>query len=138
MSIRSAWQVLIAGSLVATGCGGGSREEASSVFGEGPGEAEEPAGSTGHGDGHGDDDGTGDGDGDGDGDPAEGGGTKFGLATFPDSGDGLACGCGNTEWSYVWISNSAEHTVSKINTRTMIEEGRYHTRADNSGNPSRT
>ncbi len=50
----------------------------------------------------------------------------------------VECGCGNSEWSYIWISNSAEHTVSKINTRTLVEEGRYRTRADGSGNPSRT
>lgn len=65
-------------------------------------------------------------------------GTLFDLGTLPDAGSGGECGCGNTEWSYVWISNSTEHTVSKINTRTMTEEGRYYTRADQSGNPSRT
>jgi len=27
--------------------------------------------------------------------------------------------------SFIWISNSAEGTVSKINTKTAIEEGRY-------------
>jgi hypothetical protein len=48
------------------------------------------------------------------------------------------CGCGNAEWSYIWVANSAQSTVSKIDTRTMIEEGRYLTRADGAGNPSRT
>jgi hypothetical protein len=38
----------------------------------------------------------------------------------------------------VWIANSGEHTISKINTRTLQEEGRYITRADQNGNPSRT
>jgi len=80
---------------------------------------------------------TGDGDGDG-GDGDGDGGTKFDVAEFPDGGGGVECGCGNTEWSYIWIANSAEHTVSKINTRTLVEEGRYFTRADQSGNPSRT
>lgn len=40
--------------------------------------------------------------------------------------------------SYIWIANSAQHTVSKINTQTLIEEGRYITRPDQAGNPSRT
>ena len=46
--------------------------------------------------------------------------------------------CGNTDWSYVWIANSGEHTLSKLDTRTMAEEGRYNTRPDHNGNPSRT
>ena len=50
---------------------------------------------------------------------------------------GQDCRCDN-EFSYVWIANSTEGTVSKINTRTGIEEGRYLTRADGAGNPSRT
>jgi hypothetical protein len=45
--------------------------------------------------------------------------------------------CGDAEWSYIWIANSTQSTVSKINTRTLVEEGRYATRAT-PGNPSRT
>lgn len=45
--------------------------------------------------------------------------------------------CGPSEWSYIWIANSSQSTVSKINTRTMVEEGRFLTR-DTPGNPSRT
>ncbi|MCX4247931.1 NHL repeat-containing protein [Paraliomyxa miuraensis] len=45
--------------------------------------------------------------------------------------------CGPADFSYIWIANSTQSTVSKINTRTMIEEGRYATR-DTPGNPSRT
>jgi hypothetical protein len=45
--------------------------------------------------------------------------------------------CGEAEFSYIWIANSGESTVSKINTRTLVEEGRYRTR-DTPGNPSRT
>jgi len=45
--------------------------------------------------------------------------------------------CGPADWSYIWIANSTQSTVSKINTRTMEEEGRYLTRAT-PGNPSRT
>jgi hypothetical protein len=38
----------------------------------------------------------------------------------------------------VWIANSGEHTVSKLDTRTMTEVGRYYTRPDQQGSPSRT
>jgi hypothetical protein len=136
-SYRSGSASLIFVAGLVTACGGG-RGETTNPFGSGP------EGETGTADGAtvGDGDGDGDGDpGDGDGDPGDGdgdSGTKFDLNNFPDSGDGLECGCGNNEWSYIWIANSAEHTVSKINTRTLIEEGRYYTRADQSGNPSRT
>jgi cysteine-rich repeat protein len=37
--------------------------------------------------------------------------------------------------SYIWISNSSENTVSKINTKTAIEEGRYRVAGTS---PSRT
>lgn len=46
--------------------------------------------------------------------------------------------CGETDWSYVWIANSGEHTVSKLDTRNMTELGRYYTRPDHQGSPSRT
>lgn len=64
-------------------------------------------------------------------------GPMFDVGPEPTTGGG-ECGCGNQQWSYIWIANSAEHTVSKINTRTLTEEGRYMTRADGDGNPSRT
>jgi streptogramin lyase len=42
-------------------------------------------------------------------------------------------------FSYIWIANSSEGTVSKINTQTGVEEGRYYTYpTQGSGNPSRT
>src|SRR5690606_22145084 len=47
----------------------------------------------------------------------------------------IACGC---EFNYVWVANSPEGTVSKINMETLEEEARYLTRADGKGNPSRT
>lgn len=50
-------------------------------------------------------------------------------------GDLGPCGC---ELAYIWIANAQEGTVSKINVRTMEEEGRYITRPDGAGNPSRT
>jgi streptogramin lyase len=40
----------------------------------------------------------------------------------PDGGGGMMGGGG---FSYIWISNSPEGTVSKINTMTTIEEARY-------------
>ncbi len=45
------------------------------------------------------------------------------------------CGC---DTNYIWIANSGESTVSKINTDTLAEEARYITRADAAGSPSRT
>jgi hypothetical protein len=40
--------------------------------------------------------------------------------------------------SFIWIANSAEGTVSKLDTRTMVELARYQTRPDGMGRPSRT
>ena len=57
------------------------------------------------------------------------------LDVGPPGGGGTGCGC---EFSYIWVANSTEGTVSKINTATMVEEGRYYTRPDGSGDPSRT
>lgn len=55
---------------------------------------------------------------------------------------GAACGGGmgggDGTLSYIWIANSPQGTVSKINTQTMIEEGRYIVRPDAAGSPSRT
>ena len=42
------------------------------------------------------------------------------------------------EFSYIWVANSAEGTVSKIDTATLTEVGRYIVRPDSAGNPSRT
>jgi len=75
------------------------------------------------------------------GDSGDDGGVKYDVGEFGDvgsDGEDGECGCGNDDWSYIWIANSAEATVSKINTRTMVEEGRYNTRGDSNGNPSRT
>ncbi len=52
----------------------------------------------------------------------------------PEGGFG-SCEC---ELTYLWVADHVEGTVSKINTRTLVEEGRYLTRADGNGNPSRT
>ena len=70
---------------------------------------------------------------------SETGGFKFDLPAAADLGTGeCVFKCGETDWSYVWIANSGEHTLSKIDTRSMAEVGRYITRADQQGNPSRT
>lgn len=64
--------------------------------------------------------------------------TPAGEGGSADDGGPGDCGCGNMDWSYVFIANSQQGTVSKINTRTMVEEGRYMTRPDGGGSPSRT
>ena len=72
-------------------------------------------------------------------------GPKFDLAS-PDGGSacggskggGGGGGGGSGTFSYIWIANSGQGTVSKINTQTMVEEGRYLTRSDGGGSPSRT
>lgn len=72
-------------------------------------------------------------------DPSSGGpGLKLDIGSAADFGGSVECGCGNTEFSYIWIANSGEGTVTKLNTRTMVEEGRYLTRPDGQGSPSRT
>jgi hypothetical protein len=76
---------------------------------------------------------TGDGDGDGD------GGFKFDLAPLPDNAQG--CGSGGdvmSEFSYIWIGNSVQGTVSKIDTVSTIEEGRYQVTNDLAMQSSRT
>ncbi|MEM6994179.1 MAG: hypothetical protein AAF721_26935 [Myxococcota bacterium] len=68
---------------------------------------------------------------------------KLDLGSVPDAPPGGACamgggGKGDLLYSYIWIANSSQNTVSKINTQTLVEEGRYYTRPDTSGSPSRT
>jgi hypothetical protein len=63
----------------------------------------------------------------------------FDVGTIPDGGGN---GCdggkgGRIEFSYIWVANSTQNAVSKINTQTMLEEGRYLVHPGN-GNPSRT
>ena len=71
----------------------------------------------------------------GDGDP--GGLPKWDLGGIPDSFTNCADSGVDETKSYIWIANSSQSTVSKINTVTLVEEGRYSTRAT-PGNPSRT
>lgn len=63
---------------------------------------------------------------------------KFDTAS-PEGEAGCGGGQGTSDLlSYIWIANSPESTISKIDTQTMVEEGRYLTRPDSAGNPSRT
>jgi streptogramin lyase len=81
----------------------------------------------------GDSSGDGDGDGDGDGEPD---GPNFDVG--PDR-SGRDCPCGSKlDFSYIWVANSVEATVSKINTQSLAEEGRYRTHEDWQASPSRT
>ena len=78
--------------------------------------------------------------GDGDGDSGSNG-PKFDLPGIPDAAMGNCegqGGGGEPEFSYIWVANSGEGTISKVNTVTLIEEGRYRTRNDSNGSPSRT
>jgi hypothetical protein len=67
-------------------------------------------------------------------------------STGDDGGNGACKGNGQPveiEFSYIWIANSTEGTVSKINTFTGVEEGRYETSPesgpfDSADGPSRT
>jgi DNA-binding beta-propeller fold protein YncE len=143
------------------GCGDDSRAEgegatAPTSIGETGSENAEASEQDGDGDGDptsGDGDGdpaTGDGDGDptsgdGDGDPTgdgDGDPIKFDMAPLPDGGEqgcmGMGMGGEDVEFSYIWVSNSAEGTLTKLNTQTLEEEGRYITRPDHAGRPSRT
>jgi len=69
----------------------------------------------------------------------DGGGAPKFDTSVPDVNnacEGAVTGVGD-DFSYIWIANSPESTISKINTQTLVEEGRYVTR-DTPGNPSRT
>ncbi len=93
------------------------------------------------GDGDPDDGAPGDGD-PGDGDPSDDGneaGVKWDVNAIPDAAHNCGTGSGNTpDFSYIWIANSSQGTMTKLNTETMIEEGRYYVRPDLGGSPSRT
>ncbi len=47
-------------------------------------------------------------------------------------------GGGNFDFSYIWIANSSQGTVSKIDTTTLKEVGRYRTDDVQNSSPSRT
>ena len=54
-----------------------------------------------------------------------------------DACGGNGKGGGGIDFSYIWIADSSQNAVSKINTQTLIEEGRYLVHPGY-GNPSRT
>ncbi|HLT39668.1 MAG TPA: hypothetical protein VK034_25470 [Enhygromyxa sp.] len=125
-----------------TACGGDSRGDSGAFpveTGEGTGDGDpgdgDPTGDGDPGDGDPGDGDPGDGDPTGDGDPV-----KFDLEPVADGGaQGCGGGMGNSpEFSYIYISNTAQGTLTKLNTQTMVEEGRYITRPDQNGSPSRT
>ncbi|MBC8071847.1 MAG: hypothetical protein IAG13_26205, partial [Deltaproteobacteria bacterium] len=62
-----------------------------------------------------------------------------GCAGDSQGGGGMNTGGdGDLEFSYIWVANSGEGTMSKIDTRTLEEKGRFIVRPDSAGNPSRT
>lgn len=78
-----------------------------------------------------------------------GDGPKFDLGIQPDQPGGAGCAGGGgmggmPEFSYIWIANSVEGTVSKIDTFSGVEVGRFVTGPDTTGlgdsnnGPSRT
>jgi len=71
-------------------------------------------------------------------DSESGAGIKLDLGGIPDAPMFCMQGEGEVEESYIWIANSQQGTISKINTQTIIEEGRFLTRQDQNGSPSRT
>ena len=65
-------------------------------------------------------------------------GPKFDVGKAPDVGSNpCGEGDGKPKFSNIWISNSPEGTVSKVNTFTGVEEGRYRA-GPNVPDPSRT
>lgn len=70
-------------------------------------------------------------------------GFTFDVATIPDAGPsdcggGGGGGGGSLSFSYIWIANSGQGTLSKIDTQTMVEVGRYQVSPTGTGLPSRT
>ncbi|MFO7564587.1 MAG: hypothetical protein R6X02_18220 [Enhygromyxa sp.] len=111
--------------------------------GDGDGDGESPGQSEGDGDGDpgggGGDDPSGDGDpSTGDGDPGGSGNEKFDTLWIPDTGYQNCGGGKDFDFSYLWAANSEQGTISKIDTKTVTEVGRYIVRPDRDGSPSRT
>jgi hypothetical protein len=133
---------VLVGAFLFLACGSsGSGGTGGATGGDGEGEESAETGGDGDGEGEGSGDGDGDGEGSGDGDgEAEGGTTKFDLGTLPDAYGGCEGGGGGNDdvLSFIWIANSSEGTVSKIDTATGVEEGRYDAHPQTGGNPSRT
>lgn len=77
-------------------------------------------------------------------DGESGGGLKLDVASSDLGGNGGDCPGGggmmgeDVEFSYIWIANSPEGTVSKIDTMTGVELARYATGPASQAQPSRT
>ncbi len=140
---RIGWPAAIAGLLVG-GCGGeddgreaGSGGGVVSIGGADTDEAGDTEDESHGGSGA---DSSGSNPGDDDDDDDYGGQTVFDLGATPDpigcpGGDGDGMGSG--EFSYIWIGNSPQGTVSKVDTETGVELGRYQA-SSGSNSPSRT
>ena len=151
---KTAWSVLLGSCVTLSACGGNGSADTTTITNTSIGidetgtesnTSQEGAEQSGDGDGDpgdGDGDGTpGDGDGDpGDGDADDDGGPpqKFDVKEIPDAA--FNCGGGNDdpEFSFLWAANSSQGTISKIDTHTVTEVGRYIVRPDSAGSPSRT
>ncbi|MBL4687240.1 MAG: hypothetical protein JKY37_21770 [Nannocystaceae bacterium] len=97
----------------------------------------------------GDAEGSGDGPVDGDGEGDGVGAIKFDVNATPDIdptttcqpggvGGGKGGGGGGPDYSYLWAANSTQGTISKLDTQTVTEVGRFQVRPDGAGSPSRT
>jgi hypothetical protein len=141
---RASIGIILGFAAATSGCGddSGGRDTGSSGFGDSfqseSGDGQSTLDASGDGDPTGDPTGAPTGDGDpGDGDPSGDDGPKFDVGGIPDVNPDCQCGS-ELDFSYIWIANSTQGTVSKLNTVTMAEEGRFRTRSDPNGSPSRT
>ncbi len=66
----------------------------------------------------------------------QGGGSTTGGSTGASTGG--STGGLEVDASFIWIANTDEGTVSKIDTRTLVELARYRTSPNGQGKPSRT
>lgn len=135
-TLRTTTALGLLGGVMLAGCGGdGGRADAGSSASAGDGITTLPGtatdGATGNADADGDDDSI-----KLDAQPSSDFGAEA-CAGDSQSGNGMD-GEGEFDFSYIWVANSGEGTMSKINTRTLVEEGRYIVRPDALGNPSRT
>lgn len=63
---------------------------------------------------------------------------KWDTTVVPDGGNNCGEGEGDPLSSFLWAANSSQGTISKIDTATVTEVGRYVVRPDGAGSPSRT
>lgn len=74
---------------------------------------------------------------------ADSGDIRFDVGQDSDGGGnggdgGSGCECTKREFSHIWVADTMQGTVSKIDTRTLVEQGRYRTGPDDGRRPSRT